>query len=510
MKNMKRGLPLAAAFLLCAALFAGCSRSAGNAASAGNAGRTDLIIALTSDVATLHPANYSTTSELHVLRQVFDTCNFAIVDGSNTQPQPRIAESYTVSADGLTYTYRLRRDVKFHNGDALTSKDVKFSIELFQQSPYQDSWVEGIESVQTPDDYTVVVKLENLYAPYLLNFTQVMIVPMDYFNSIGAEAFANAPVGCGPYKFVSRAIGNNIVLEAFDGYYRGAAAIKNVEFKVMVSGSTRAIALQTEDIDLAEIAASDYSVLSSEPNIVIQQIPTTSYCFVTMNQERSPFNNLKFRQAVSYAINRQDMINVALDGFGTENSIIISPLVFGYSADVPTYNYNPERAKALLAEAGIATPLNLGPIPTSERYIKQATILQSNLADIGLNTTIETLEFNTLISQTMGGQFGIAIMGLTFEPDPTQHSLLFSPVYIGGPNMSRYRDNEVTEWFNEAVKTPNDTERAAIYKKIFQRVQEDAAYASIYNPTYLVAYNKALNIIVSLNDTYYVYDAAWR
>ena len=218
----------ATAFLAAAVMMASL---AGGALSVQAAAKTDLTIAVDADVDTLHSTDYSTTVEHDILSQIYDTLMYMNPDGSH-DPEPRIAESYEISDDGLDYTFHLRNDVTFHNGTPLTAKDVKFSLELCKDSEYQGSMVTGLDSVETPDDYTVVCHLSNPYSPFMLGVCQVNIASKDYYDS-SADDFANNPVGSGPYKYTGRSKGSNVTLEAYDGYYRGEAPIKEVTFEVI-------------------------------------------------------------------------------------------------------------------------------------------------------------------------------------------------------------------------------------------------------------------------------------
>ena len=205
---------------------------------AADSGKTEMVVAMGADIDTLHPSDYSTTVELTVLNQVYDTMMYMNPDGEH-DPEPRLAESYEISGDGKTYTFHLRQDATFHDGTPVTAKDAVFSLNLYKNSQYQNSQVTGLASAEAPDDYTVVCHLENPYSPFLLGACSVHIASEAYFEQ-SADDFVNKPVGSGPYKFTGRSKGSNVTLEAYDGYYRGEAAIKKVTFEVIPDQSTMA------------------------------------------------------------------------------------------------------------------------------------------------------------------------------------------------------------------------------------------------------------------------------
>ena len=321
----------------------------------------DLVIAVDADVDTLHPSDYSTTIEINVLNQIFDPLIYMNPDGSE-DPEPRIAESWEISDDGLDYTFHIRPGIKFHDGSTLTAEDVAFSLEMYQASDYQSANVDGLDTVEVLDENTVVCHLANPYSPFLLGVAACHIGSKAYHDAVSIEEFASSPIGCGPYQYVSRTAGSNIVLSAFEDYYGGAPAIKNLTFKVIPDSTTSAIALQTGEVDFAEIESANLVMLERNPSVTIATAPTSGFTFVSMNTEKEPFSNVAFRQAINYAIDRDELIAICYDGKAEANSNICAKTRFGYSDSQPQYTYDKEKAIALLAEAGIETPYDLGTI----------------------------------------------------------------------------------------------------------------------------------------------------
>lgn len=281
-------------------------------------GKTDIIIAVDADVETLHPTDFSTTVEMTVLNQIYDTLLYVNPDGSE-DPEPRIAESYEISEDGLDYTFKIRDDVTFHDGTPVTVDDVVFSIEMYKASQYQGSQISVLSSVEAVDDSTVVCHLDTPYAPFLLGISSPNISSKDYYEE-DPDGFVTNPIGSGPYKFVSRTVATSLELEANEDYYRGAPAIKNVTFRVLPEIASRALALQTGEINFAEIDASVLAQLEANPAVTISEVPTSSFAYVCMNIEKEPFNNPLVREAVNYAIDRENLVNVCYDGKAEVNS----------------------------------------------------------------------------------------------------------------------------------------------------------------------------------------------
>ena len=495
---MKKRLALLAAACLCMAV----------SMTSFAADKSDIVVAVDADVDTLHPTDFSTTVELGVLNQIYDTLLYYSPDGTK-DPEPRIAESYEISDDGLDYTFHLRDDVTFHDGTPVTADDVVFSIELYKASEYQGSQISMLSSVEATDEHTVVCHLDAPYSPFLQGICSPMIASKAYYES-SEDDFVNNPIGSGPYKFVSRAKGSNIKLEANEDYYRGAPEIKEVTFEVIPDSSTKAIALQTGEVNFAEIDSATKPQLEANPAITIAEVPTSSFSYIAMNTEKEQFNDVKVRQAINYAIDRDNLVAVCYDGEAEVNSNICAKERFGYSDDQFQYTYDPEKAKELLAEAGIETPYDLGEILVAEKYSNLATVIQNDLKAVGLDVTISVKEFNSYISDLQNGSYGITALNMTLEGDTQTLEMAFTSDYIGIANNARYSDEEMDKLFEQARTETDNDKRAEIFNEIFTKVQDEAIYAVMCNPMTLYAYNSDLSCPeFVLEGNYYLYDFSW-
>ena len=495
---MKKRLALLAAACLCMAV----------SMTSFAADKSDIVVAVDADVDTLHPTDFSTTVELGVLNQIYDTLLYYSPDGTK-DPEPRIAESYEISDDGLDYTFHLRDDVTFHDGTPVTADDVVFSIELYKASEYQGSQISMLSSVEATDEHTVVCHLDAPYSPFLQGICSPMIASKAYYES-SEDDFVNNPIGTGPYKFVSRAKGSNIKLEANEDYYRGAPEIKEVTFEVIPDSSTKAIALQTGEVNFAEIDSATKPQLEANPAITIAEVPTSAFSYIAMNTEKEPFNDVKVRQAINYAIDRDNLVAVCYDGEAEVNSNICAKERFGYSDDQFQYTYDPEKAKELLAEAGNETPYDLGEILVAEKYSNLATVIQNDLKAVGLDVTISVKEFNSYISDLQNGSYGITALNMTLEGDTQTLEMAFTSDYIGIANNARYSDEEMDKLFEQARTETDNDKRAEIFNEIFTKAQDEAIYAVMCNPMTLYAYNSDLTCPeFVLEGNYYLYDFSW-
>ncbi len=500
---MKKLLATALALLMALSL-AACGK--GNQQTAA---KDSIVIALDSDYQTLHPANWTTTVEHNIDNQIYDKLVAEDLENPG-KLVGRIAESWDISDDACCYTFHLRKGITFHNGTPLTAEDVAFSIDLYAASEAQAGDVDGYDHCEIVDENTIKVYTVSAFAPFLNNLTLVNIGSKAYHDSVSEEDFAQKPIGCGPYMFVSHNEGDKLQLDAYDKYYLGAPSIKHITFKIISDMSSMSIGLQSHSIDFAEIEAPVRTTLESAKGMTVKTAETTTFAFVAMNTEKEPYNNVKFRQAVNYALNRQSIITMVMDGAAEENSNLLAKGRFGYSDSQKQYGYDPDQAKALLAECGYENGLDLGTFIVADQYKLLAQTVQDNLKAVGLNCQLEVLEFNAYLSKLMQGDFGITCLQMSLEGDTQNVSMAVTKDFIGMANNARWYDDQVEEWFRQAVTTVDEKDRAVIYNNIFSLIQEQAVYAVMYNPTMLYAHDEALTIHeLPLEGNYYVYYFHW-
>lgn len=501
-KSLKKSLVLLLSMVLAVGLMTSCGGS-------DSSDRTDLKIAVDADCATLHPSDWSTAVEHHINQQVYDTLLRKNYE-DQTKLEPRIAEKWEVSKDGKCYTFYLRDDVTFHDGTPLTAEDIGFTLDTYAASPYQGAVVEGFDHYEIVDDYTIKVYTSSVYAPFLESMDAMFIASKNYADTAEGEDFAQKPIGCGPYKFVDHAIGDNVTLEAYEDYYNGAAPIKNVTFKVISDVASMGMALQTGEIDFAEIDASVYPTLEGVDTVKLTDANQTTFAFVAMNTEKEPYNNVKFRQAINYAMDRDALVTTVQEGHGNANSNLLTPERLGWSENQKEYNYDLDKAKALLKEAGVKEGTNLGKMYVAEQYKLMAQAVKGNLEALGLKVDLEILEFNAYLDKLSQGDFGITCLQMSLEGDTQQVYMALGKDYIGMANNSRYSNPQIEELFKKAVHTIDVDDRAAVYDEIFQLVQEEVPYAVLYNPTMLYASNADLNMhTLPIEGVYYLNDFSW-
>lgn len=495
--------------LCMAGAFVGCSNS--SSSDEGNdkdIERDDVVISLKSDPQKFDPVSTSTSSANMVMFQIYDPL---VHMNEDFEAEPRLAESYTVSKDEKTYTFKLVKGVKFHNGETLKASDVVYSIKRAQESPYTQAYVDSVDYAKVIDENTVAVHLTDVDASFLEKIQVIMIVNEKTVKEAG-DSYADHPVGTGPYKFVSYKAGVEVKLTSFDDYYRGEARIKDVDYKIITDDNTATVNLRTGDVDAGSFARASYDEVMNEPTLTVADWSANSLYYFAVNNEVAPFNDPIVRQAINYAIDREYIAEVEANGLSKTTSIMLPPTVFGYSDEInQTYTYDPDKAKELLKKAGIKTPMKIGTIKIPEGDGKNAAeALQQCLKEVGLEVDIEMLEQNKFYDETDFGDYEIAWCQISLLRDADSYSILFTSDQIDGMNTARYKNSEVDTLFARAKATTDQKERLKLYAEVFNKIGKDAAYVPVYVPTSVYAYNKNLKMDVLEPSVQFVYDMHWN
>lgn len=426
------------------------------------------------DVTSLDPHQGKETPAVEVTCQIFDT--LVVVDPETNEIKPQIAESWE-QTDDLTYVFKIRQGIKFHDGSELTAEDVKFSLDRAINSAAVSYIVDFIDTVTVDDEYTVTVKTKAPYAPALRNLAIpfAAIVPKAVVEA-DEDAFILNPVGSGPYQFVEWKQGDHVTLKAFDDYYAGKPATENLIMKVIPETSQRSIALETGEIDLAyDLAVNDVAKIRDSSELTVYEIPSLTCWYISMNMNKEPFNNPLVREALSYAIDRQTIIDTINAGSGQPADAIIAPGVFGYYS-TGVREYDPEKAKDLLAEAGYPDGFKTSLwVNDNQSRIEMCQAVQNMFQQIGVECSVEVIEFGSFISRTTNGEHDMAYFGWTTssaDADYTYYSLEHSTQQGAAGNRSFIADPEVDALIEEARTNSDEAARTEIYKELAIKLDE--------------------------------------
>ena len=311
---------------------------------------------------------------------------------------PSLAESFSASEDGLSYEFALRAGAKFHHGDPVTAEDVKFSFERYRGTSH-DLIKNRVAEVETPDPQHVRFKLKAPWPDFLTFYATATgagwIVPKKYVEKVGDDGFKNAPIGAGPYKFVSFTPGVELVLEAFDQYWRKTPSVKRLVFRSIPEETTRLAALQRGEVDIVySIRGELAEELRRTPGLTLKPVvpPAPQWIYFPDQWDpKSPWHDERVRRAASLAIDRKTMNEAITLGFSKLTGSII-PYSFEYYWQPPEPLYDPAKARQLLAEAGHAGGFDAGEFYCDSSYSNVAEAVVDNLQAVGIRLKLRPLE----------------------------------------------------------------------------------------------------------------------
>jgi len=448
-----------------------------------------ITVALPSDIVSLDPMDhndiYSEKVSLLVFNRLFkfDTSFKVVPDVVASWKQPSAKE----------WLFTIKKGVKFHDGSEMTSADVKFSMDRSRESAKVKHVLSEVESVAVVDKYTVKVTTKVAFAPFLFTLAHagVSIVPQKYASS--ADKWKN-PIGSGPYQFVQWVSGDKIVLKKNPNYYdkAGMAQASSLVFKVIPEATSRTIALETGEVDVVlSLDSNDVKRATADSRLKVYQKPSTDIQYIGMNAEKAPFDNIKVRQAFNYAIDKDAVVLVALNGYGEVASSIIPSTIFGHK-DGP-YSYDPKKAQALLKEAKFDFKQVIKLWASGDTRKKIAEVVQANLSEIGVNAEIEMFEWGAYLQATNSGTQGIFLLGWGSNPDPdSMLTPLFSKGSIGAQNRSRYANDKVESYLAAGRVELDQAKRQKIYNDMSDVIMADATWVPLYTGNNIVAASSKL------------------
>ncbi|WP_186670480.1 glutathione ABC transporter substrate-binding protein [Sporosarcina sp. BP05] len=411
--------------------------------------------------------------------------------------QSRLAEEWK-QVDDLTWDFTLREGVKFHDGTPFNAEAVKVTFDRLLDpatgSPQREK-LGMISEVIVVDDTHVTLKLSEPYAPLLsiLASNEGSILSPKSIKET-ADELAVHPVGTGPFVFDSWKSGQQITLKKNENYWGEKVKVDAVEFKVVPEDSTRLAMVESGEAHISDqVPVTEIDRIESSDTLNLFRTEGLAVEYVGFNTTKAPFDNVKVRQAVSYAIEREAIIKGVYNNVGTLANVAMSPKVFGYSKNVEAYPYDVNKAKTLMKEAGFEKGIKVK-LLTSDRKerINMAEVIQSQLKGIGVEVEIEVLEYGSYIEQIDGKEHQMFIGGwgnATGDGDYNQYNL-FHSASVGPPGNHFYYQNPVVDKLIEQGRTETDpAKRLVIYEEAMQIEMDDAVYVPIRNYEHLAVYN---------------------
>ena len=494
----KKLLALFLALVMVGAVLPGCGDGSKDPGGQGNNGETgepvkggEITVGIAQDLDdSLDPHQTVAAGTREVLFNIFEGL---VKPNSDGEMIPAVAEKYTLSEDGTTYTFTLREGVKFHNGQTVTAEDVVYSINRCaavpegQEKPLVAAF-SAVKSVEALDEKTVAVTIAQRDLEFI-SYMTAAIIPADYENQ------DTAPVGTGPFKFVSRTPQQDFVMERFEDYWGAPAWLDKVTYKICENADALVMNLNGGSIDLcAHLTSAQASQLNQ--NFQVLEGTMNLVQAIYLNNQAKPFDNQLVRQALCYAIDRQGIMDMVADGHGTAVGSSIYPAFTKYFLPelVDKYPHSVEKAKELLAQAGypngfdmtISVPNNYQP------HMDTAEVVAEQLREAGIRVTIQPVEWSTWLDTIYNGrQFQATVVGVD-AANMTARAMLERFTSDYAKNFINYSNPAYDALFQQAINATDEATQTDLYKQMETMLADTAANVYIQDLSDLVAMRQDL------------------
>jgi len=385
-------------------------------AAASTPSNAKVTVAQGVDIKSFDPHVDTSSAALAIFLNVFD---HLVARDQNLKFIPGLAESWTTLND-TTWEFKIRQGVKFHDGTSFTANDMKFTINYVldpkNNSP-QRTRIAGIDHAEAPDDSTFHIVTKTPLPALLDELSEnIFALPAAAYQSMGTQKFALAPIGTGPYKFVEWVRDSHVTLERFDGYWGTKASIQTAEYRPIAEDATRVAALQAGELTIAAlIPPTDIPTLQASSKLDVRTIRSIRTDFVGMNCFKPPFTDVRVRQALNYAVDIPSIIKDILGGHGYQNANVCAASAFGYDPNLKPYTYDPEKAKSLLKEAGLANGFSTTLDTPQGRYLDDVEVAQAiagQLGAVGIKVEVKPAEFNEYFNRWLAKKIeGLYFLG---------------------------------------------------------------------------------------------------
>ncbi|MCD2185422.1 ABC transporter substrate-binding protein [Rhizobium sp. GN54] len=495
MKRLFRSA-FAAAALACAALVPGLAALPAAAQTPPDV----LVVGQIAEPQSLDPHTVTATNDFRILVNLYDGL-VRFKDGT-LEVEPALAQSWEVSDDGKTYRFKLREGVKFHDGSDFDAEAVKFNFErmlnkdhpFYNTGPFPLSFnFSSIASVEVIDPHTVEFRLKEAFAPFLSNlaYPTGLIVSPAAVEQHGKD-YGRSPSGTGPFKFAEWQSNQRVVIERNPDYWGGAAKLAAVVFRPVTDANTRVAEMMAGGLDvMVEVPPDNLATFRQDANFAVAEQAGPHVWFAILNTKEGPFADKRVRQAANYAVNKETLVKDVLQDTATVAAGPIPPAFNWVDSTVEPYPYDPEKAKALLAEAGVENPqLTFYVTEGGSGMLDPVTMgaaIQADLQAAGFTVKIETYEWNTFLGRVNPGLEGKADMAemawMTNDPDTVPYLTLRTDAMPdkGGFNSGYYSNPEVDSLLEQARASTDQAERGKIYAKVQAAVHEDAPWLFVAN-----------------------------
>lgn len=443
--------------------------------SPSGSGKDTLVVGVSRDPGILDPNLVNLQMVQAVNKQLYETLFSKSDEG---ELLPLLAERWEYE-DDITIVLHLRKGVKFHNGEEMKAGDVLFSLERASTMGSSSPAVSSIdfEKSQAADDYTVKLVTKGIYVPVLsyLEWPLTAIYSEKAYNDADGD-FSKCAVGTGAYKLKQYVSGDRIEFEAFDDYWGEPAHIQNLIMRIIPEASSRTMELETGGVDIIyEVSATDLERLTANPDTVVYRDVSLCTQYLLLRTDHEPFNDVRVRQAIAHAIDRETAVKVAYNGTGVVASGYCSPKVVDFAEDVKPYEYNPEKAKQLLAEAGYPNGFKTTfHTDTGQERSALAESLSNQLGKVGIQCEIIAMEPVAYQSMFPDGLHNMHLNGLTCTTGEGDKAFRwFHSEHPTGVNFCLWINPDYDNLIDTAVRTLDDKARKEMYREAQQMLHDD-------------------------------------
>lgn len=485
----------------------------GGAASADGGGEPasggELVVAAVAEPENVaEPVVDGTLAGYNYYYNVFDRLTMFDAEG---EIQPELATEWESNEDFTEWTYTIRDDVTFHDGEPLTVDDVVFTYNEVLEST--ESSVTGflgpIESVEPgEDENTVVFTLNSSFSPLPSLTTAVSIVPEHVYSELGSAAFAQEPIGSGPFEFVSYSRGVEYVIERNEDYWDGAPDLERITFQTVADEDARLNGVISGSVDVGQISPNQVAAVENDPNIVIESLTSNGIVFLGVNTSADGLDEQLVRQAIVHAIDRESIVENVLSGGGLANGQVVAESVGGYDSSVEVPEYDPGLAESLLEEAGYSgETITLeyatdGRIPLSAEV---AQAIQGYLNDVGISVNMSGMDQNTLSNRVTAVQDMQGLFLNTWAPSTMDGDMPATNFFCGGSND--YTHDEDACSLVEAQREVDEQPRIDIFGELAELNNEQGFIMPLYSPDNIYASNPDLDWEPRADGLYVLKDA---
>lgn len=481
-----------------------------------------LVVAQASDVIILDPVRATDSESIEVGELLFE--GLVGWKPGTTDVEPRLATSWQVSDDGLTWTFELRPGVKFHDGTAFDANAVVFSFErllvkghpqsIHDVANYWRGQMSDVENVVAITPLTVAIHVRRKFAPLLGNLAMYPMVSPTAVIKWGAT-FSDHPVGTGPFLFESWTKGARVVVRRYPGYWGRAPALTQIVFQVVVDARQRLINLESGSVDLAmAILPDEQPFVELHPDLVLHHTPGNDISYLALNTQHPPFDDVRVRRAANFAINKEPIVKLGYQGRAVAADTPLPPTIWGYHTPATRYHYDPVAARKLLAAAEADGAFDAKRVyqlfvPSTPRpYLPQpervARFLQASLEQVGIHTELVLQPYPAHRAAIQAGKHDLCLFGWvgdTGDPDNFLFVLLHSNqanIEKGAQNVALYQDADVDRMLLDAQAATSEATRSALYASIQDKIASDAPWVPLAHSELVVAGRAELeNVVLS-------------